>query len=415
MNFRLPLAALTLLAPAASAGQVWVVQDASQLSSAIAAAQHGDIVLLKSGIYASASGFSISDKAVSLVADSGATVDLQGRLLLDSLPATSACVLQRLHVTNAMPNQQVLLANGVSSPLWIEDCTFEGLLLPGAQVTSPAAALLVNCSRAALHGTSFVGAPGKPVNNGGTGLELFQSNVGMNSCTARGGTGSAATSLFVPPAQGGNGVQVSDGFLYAAGTTFEGGTGGDGFAGVNPTPCFAGAPGGAGVRLLQFQFSPPVRLLGAQTIGGAGGAAAGSCAGGPSGLGIMLDGPPTNNVQVLAGSARELDVTSPVREGQSLAWTLSGEPGDLAFLAYSGAANYLYQAGLFGVLHLGAPFFVQYAGVVPAGGQVTGSVPLNDLGPGVDGALLFLQSGYFDGTSARLGAPAAALLLDQAL
>lgn len=414
MPSQFPLATLALLASSASASQVWVVQDAAQLSTAIAAAQNGDIVLLKAGSYALGSGLSITGKAVSLVADSGAAIDWQGRLTLNSLPATAACVLQRLHMTNTTPNQQVLLGNGVSGPLWIEDCTIEGLPVQGAQFASAAAVLLSQCSRAAMHGTAVLGAPGSPVHAGGAGLELFQSYVGLNSCTARGGAGHDATSLFVPSSAGGPGAQVSDGFLFASGTTLEGEQGGDGYAGVSPTPCIAGETGGAGLRLLQFQFSPPVRLLDTQAIGGAGGAAAGDCAGGPSGLGISLDGPPTSNVQVLAGTARELAVTSPVREGETLAWTLSGEPGDLAFLAYSGASVYVYQESLFGVLHLGAPFFVDYAGVVPAGGQVSGGVLVNELGPGVEGALLFLQSGYFDGAAVRLGAPAAVLLLDQA-
>jgi hypothetical protein len=66
------------------------------------------------------------------------------------------------------------------------------------------------------------------------------------------------------------------------------------------------------------------------------------------------------------------------------------------------------------VFALQAPFAVAFAGVVPPSGTQTGGVMLNELGPGVEGALLFVQSGYFDGASVWFGAPSAALLLDQA-
>jgi hypothetical protein len=402
------LAVPWLAIPALAAGKVWVATDTPSLLNALSNSQNGDIVLLKAAAYAHSDDFAISGKAVSLVADSGAAVELQRELTISGAPFGASCLLQGLSLHNTISGEAALTAVGVSAALWIEDCTVRNTLQPGFG-PAPAAAYLVTCTRVVVHASSFTGAdgPSPSISNGSHALDLFQSNVNAFGIDVRGGNGRNATASFAAGA-GSRGLTAMDGQFFAQGSVIRGGNGGAAFAGE---ACQPGGPGGPGANLALFQFPPPMYTLDTLVHGGAGGLGFGPCPAGSAGP--AYEGA-TDNLQTLPGAARELSVTSPVREGQTLAWTLDGAPGDLAFVAYGLAPMNGSLVTAAGVLALQAPFNVAFAGVVPASGSQTGGVPLNELGPGVEGAILFVQSGYFDGTSVWFGAPSAAVLLDQA-
>lgn len=408
MNRQLALPALLALVAPASA-KVWVASDTPSLLAALSSSAHGDIVLLKSGVYTDGADFALAGKAVSLVADAGAVVELQRELVLSNLTVGANCLLQGLRLHNATSGEAALTVVGASAPLWIERCSVQNTLSPGIGPTS-AAAYLVGCQRTVLHASSITGAdgPSPSLSSGAVGLELFQSLVSAYGVDVRGGNGRNANMTFIG-GPGGNALRAMDGQLFAQGSTLSGGNGGNGFAGV---VCQPAGVGGAGADLALFQFPPPAYVLDAQVQGGAGGAGSGPCAGaaaGPAYTGA------TANLHILPGAARELDHASPVREGQPLTWSLDAAPGELAFLAYGLVPNLGWpEVTASGVLALQAPFDLAFVGVVPAGGTQTGGFVLHELGPGVEGAIVFAQSGYFDGASVWFGAPSATLLLDRA-
>lgn len=402
------LAAPLFAALAPAAGQVWVATDTPSLLAALAGSAHGDIVLLKAGVYAHTAPFAISGKAVSLVADAGAVVEFQRQLEVSGNPTGATCLLQGIQLHSTVSAEAALMAVTVSAPLWIERCSVRNASVPGSGPL-PAAAYLVGCQRVVLHASTFIGADGQSAGFlGAYALDLFQSLVSAYGIDVRGGKGRDATASF-SAVSGARGLLAMDGQFFAQGSTIRGGAGGNAFAGV---VCQAAGVGGPGADLLLFQNPPPFHTLDTQVQGGAGGAGSGPCPAGAAGPAYAGS---TANLHTYAGTARELTVTSPVREGQTLLWSLQGVPGDLAFVAYGLAPLLGYpDVTAAGVLALQAPFQVAFAGVVPPSGTQTGGVALNELGPGVEGVILFVQSGYFDGARAWFGAPSASLLLDQA-
>jgi hypothetical protein len=254
--------------------------------------------------------------------------------VLSNLPVSANCLLQGLRLHNTTSGEAALTVVFASAPLWIERCSVRSTLLPGIGPIS-AAAYLTNCQRAVLHASSFTGAngPSPGLANGAAGLDLFQSLVSAYGIDVRGGNGWNANMTFVA-GPGGSALTAMDGQFFAQGSTIRGGNGGNGFAGV---VCQSAGAGGAGAYLALFQFPPPMHVLDTQVLGGAGGAASGPC---PAGSAGPTYAGSTQNLHALPGAARELAVTSPVREGQSIGWTLTAPAGDLAFIAYGVAPNF---------------------------------------------------------------------------
>ena len=146
--------------------------------------------------------------------------------------------------------------------------------------------------------------------------------------------------------------------------------------------------------------------------GGPGGSGSPGCSSGPTGAPIAGVG---GTATALAGPARSFEASSPVREGQSLVLRFRGVPGELVFVAASTALEFAFVPELQGV-RVVAPTQVSFQGVVPAAGVLEKTVPIQDLGAGVEGAVVGLQAAFFAAaTGIHLGPPSVAVLLDASL
>ncbi|MCB9899607.1 MAG: hypothetical protein H6825_16490, partial [Planctomycetes bacterium] len=115
-------------------------------------------------------------------------------------------------------------------------------------------------------------------------------------------------------------------------------------------------------------------------------------------------------------SYRDLDASSPVREGQLLTLDFAGEPGD-ALLLFAGIfGGHVNMIGHQGVFLIAPPLVLPgvFVGVLPAGGLVAAPLVVPEMGPGIEGLDLHLQAVFDDGTTALLGPARVVTLLDAA-
>lgn len=405
MQVRLATLAFPFLATTASAGHVWVVSDSAQFSTAIGAAQNGDIILLKGATYGPQfllPPFSASGKSVSFVADVGANVAIGATLTLENASSATPTLLQGLQFSQFSAIAPLLVVRNMPGAVWIDRCDVAVQFEYPFAFSSMTPALVDNCAALVVHDSSFQGAAGTQLMPGGDGLRVTASNSAFYGCAFQGGSGGEKKA-------GGNGLLLVGGTSFLSGGAFLGGNGDDGwFDPGNPSACFDGAAGGDGLLL---SSAASVKALDIAGAGGNGGTASGICT--PGAAGVAFDSA-NGTLATIATSARGLEVSSPVREGETLTWKLSGQPGELAFLDYGGQPGFLDLPAWNGMLLLAPPFFMAFAGVVPASGELSGSIPIHELGPGVEGAIVWAQSGFFDGASVLQSATSATLLLDQA-
>lgn len=399
----IPACVAALALASAAHAKVHVVANSTEFLAALGSSVSGDVILMKSGLYTSSTGFPFVFKSLSFVADAGADVEFQRQLFLWT-PDTQPLLLQGLRLSPQVAQEPALVVNGSAGTLWIDRCAIHAT--SAASQVLGAAASVANrtiATRSSFDGHSAPGAQGATGIEAGMGFSLY-----VYDCTIRGGAGRAA-SASLAATNGRSAVKLQDCFTLFEGTTVEGGPGGAGHAGA---PCAAGGSGGPGFELLDTHFPPLVQEYASTIAGGAAGPAGGACGTGTPG---PAHAGSTAWVVALAGAARSLEVTSPVREGQPIGWTLTGVPGDVAIVAFGTST----LGGAFGPSPSGAllvvpPFTIFAAGVLPASGILTGSAVLAELGPGIEGVVIAVQALFFDGTSAHFGAPSPTLLLDQA-
>src|SRR4051812_36571211 len=160
---------------AASRADVLVV-DASgggqyvQISAAVAAASSGDTLLVKSGTY---SAFTIDGKSLSVVADSGASVVVDGSMGIKNLTAAQTVVLAGLTSSHASSSSSSfdptfgvgLFVSACQGQVRAQGCQFEGRF----------------GSNSSCFSNTYIGR---------SGVYLVTSpNVAFESCILRGGDG----------------------------------------------------------------------------------------------------------------------------------------------------------------------------------------------------------------------------------
>jgi hypothetical protein len=194
-------------------------------------------------------------------------------------------------------------------------------------------------------------------------------------------------------------------FLALYGSAVQGGVGAPGN--------FFTCDGEVGGDALTLQDASSLVTLGSQLTGGDGGTPfSGSCNAGPPGQPlIVVDG----TVTPLAGSARSLDVVSPVRTDEMVQATLTGLPGDRVWFRYSlaagpGEASRFYD----GEYLLAAPRIKAFSATIPASGQLVVTAPAPALAPGQESLIIHCQAFFRDPTGQRfvLSSPDAVVLLD---
>lgn len=320
-----------LLVPALAARGVVTVDasgggDFSDLQAAVDAAAPGDLLLVRSGAY---SGFAVDGKPLNVVADTGAVVTVAGTVLVENIAAGTQLTLGGLEILIAPPpvtTQQLRILNCDGAVL-VEDTlvrlamdldTFS--LAPLISVSNAASVSLVRCrtddaGHVATKVLGLVSAPGIRVT--GSTLHLFDCDIqGLSSAT----TGVAGES----------GVAIVGGSdVFASGSTFRGGDGGDAF--VNAFfDCFDAGDGG---HALEFVTPGSATLLDTGLLPGEGGEPLLEWACNPPSPGSPVAG--TGTVTMLTLNARAQAIAAPVRDGDLLVATHSGADGDLVLALFS--------------------------------------------------------------------------------
>jgi hypothetical protein len=399
---------LALGAPLAAQAAVWTVGGPggqfADIQSAIHAASDGDVILVQPGFYG---GFTLDAKALVLAVDGDSTARASiGAFEVRNLGPGQSCVIRNFTNSASVfgPNATSQVWN-CAGPVLLEDCEFfDGD--PTLRVGLSAAVTLARCSI-----TGFTYQPVVSIESGHA-LNVTQSAVHVYDCQLVGADGKDGVSYSLQvPLMGEPGAIVDEqSFLYAAGTIFRGGAGGDG-AWAHIGGCVNGANGGAG--LVYKNSTQSAYFHDCVFQGGVGGAPTSACLPGNSGWPAEVK---NATYALLSGRRIVLSSTSPLREGQSgKLELLSGQPFS-AFVFASPLQQPFFNLPWNGTWLLVPPltFLAQ-----PSAGQGYAAVnfSVGELGPGVLAAPLFVQAAVIDGPTltVHLSGPTHVLLLDSSL
>lgn len=413
--------ALALAAPA-SGGVLTVAPSGAaytEIADAVAAASDGDVILVESGGY---SGFAIHAKSVSVVADAGSSVTVHSPVAVRNLASTQTAVLSGLVLSQPWGGTALTLADN-AGPVRVQAVEATG----GQYVFGGAWSALevTNCADTSFAGCAFTG--GGPeygglgfAHSGAVAIRGTASAIALHDCTVRGGHGVFGYSNPPGPITHGQPGQPAAEFVdcqvFARGSSFQGGDGGDGLStGSCPTTPYdyatSGGGGGPGLRATGGSTT----LVAVAALGGAGGIGGTTGCGSQSGSGAAgLPVEPSSIVPV-AAPPMSMSVPAPAREGTVLPLTFQGPAGRRVILATSSAAA---RAPLFqSVLLLRPPLRRLSMGFIPGTGRLDVMLPVPALSPGVDARSLHVQAAFVDsatGTS-TVTSPGVVVILDAAL
>ena len=117
----------------------------------------------------------------------------------------------------------------------------------------------------------------------------------------------------------------------------------------------------------------------------------------------------------IAGSARVLAPIAPAREGGSLTLQFSGQPGDRVYAIWNPSAAWTDAPTLHGLLLIAAPYRRRFLGIADGTGQLTASIPVFELGAGVQGTVNQMQLVGIDAANQSwISGSSAAVRLDAA-
>jgi len=377
----------------AAVGQVWTVDDDgpadfATIGEAVEAAADGDSILVRAGLFGS---WAIDGKSLSVFFEPGA---VSGVVAVTDLARSQRLLLQGMTASGR------LILGSCAGNVWLEDCAINAFAACG--ITNCESVVIVDSTiDSDVASLPFLPSPGAVVSN---------STVHVYDSTFRGAVGVGGShALFCDEglADGGHGMRVDSGFVFASGCTFEGGPGGFGddqgllFNGE-------GTDGGAGIEL---QVGATLELVACQLIGGPAGAGTPGCADGMEGLPLEDHG---GTVAQSRGVARALVGPGVLREGDVADLVFAGEAGDFVFGLASTSASPLAVPGFVGPLHVNFPWALVSLGALPPGGQLLVQLPIGDLPPGVLFLTRYLQPVMVASSGAPfyLGAPAAFTVLD---
>lgn len=388
-----------------STGHVLVVggpRGFPTIQAAVDRAENGDSVLVKSGTYP---GFAIGGKAISVVADTGATVVVDA-VTVDGIPSGLSVLLAGLTI-RASSGSTGLSAVAVAGSLRVEECSIANASdHPAVLLDTDSDVALVMCTIQGSVG-GHAGISGLP---GWAAMQAVSSSVAIQDCVLEGGAGgNAYGDRSGNGGAGGPGILVEGGFAYLSGSDVRGGTGGDGGANYGCTiGGYQGGPGGQGgpaIRVSSAPTSPALVVFGVVATPGAGGPGGidystccynGPCFGdGPDGAaGIPIDAPP-GAAEVLAGSSRRLIAPHVARENRMIAAHAYGQPGDVVQVFASARPQFTYAPQFHGVQLMQLQQSVLLAsGTVPAGGTLDLQLQMPDLES--ESASMFLQAYFRD-------------------
>ena len=410
-----------LIATAAIHAQsVWVVDaagggDFTDLPAAGAAAQDGDVLLIRTGSY---SRLSLIDKGLTLVAEEGEHPVVDGLVVGQLLDEQFVLVrgLEFVEQSGTEDTSCVLLFYNNGS-VWMEDCVIrfsdDGPPAPNSlalRIDMCGAVTLVDCEVIGRTDTSWADSPYAP-----SAMCGVVSWIAAHRTTFVGSKGYPATVVdgaAVPPSAGAAGVMAMGSRVFLYDCEVTGGEGGDG--GFLLDSCIPGADGGLGLTLPSGESDSLVFDAATEIQGGAPGAVGPGCGTGLPGSdvdvvwGVFMSFP-------VDGAPRAMSAPAVVREGQTLDLTFTGGvPGELVLVGLSFGSDYVVNRELAGTVVLAPPVIrALHIGVMPATGPLVASFPVGQL-PLMQGLPLYLQSLHI-GSESNLGTGTATVLLDSAL
>ncbi len=395
------------LAAAAADGAVFTVGPGAfpTIQSAVNASTNGDVVLVKTGMYAA---FTIDGHGVTVVADSGANVATTGVVTIKNVPAGSNVALVRLlmqgQAGGAPVDGRALEIANCAGHVRVEACTIRGLdggpLVNCAVIGEKDAFSAVrtqNCADVAillcdLRGGkamnlfAFPQCDGEPLAGGvgGHGLDAIDSHVTIYDSTLKGGDGGTA---WYYGGNAGDGCRLTTtagavlhSELFASNVVFDGKTkGGDAWD-------YFGVPitGGGGSGLYSAG-STTVRTLDCEFLGGTGGCNLFGC----DGAYPAIVGPNS----VLPGTSKGFGAPRLLREGQTAPFVFAGQAGDAAYLMLSPSMGSVFVPSLRGEFLLASPLVGPLSvGSIPPIGTLAVSLTVPFLPPGILGASVELQA-----------------------
>jgi hypothetical protein len=411
------IAFLALLPLAAGQSQVWTVGGSQPhftgIQSAIDAAADGDTVLVRAGTY---EAFILPGKGLSIVADTGALVNVDGRSEIAHVPPGSSVQLVGLRlrgISGVTQNTAALFARDCGGALRISNCSLQGGhgKSTSSSLGGPSAGReggrFNRCDDVALCSASIAGGAGGGSAGGlpgGAGLIARDSRIALYDCNLSGGRGgNDAQDHAYDGGPGGHAYESPDALAFASGSSFQGGAGGNG--GEEQTDlfgnCISAGAGGDGGHGIFLGSQPPgtalprADLQSCSLAGGAGGFGGPGyqCANGPNGF----PGQPlvvANGVSSSSSTpARKLTVANPVREATRVPLAFTGQPGDVVWLLQSLVPAHTQSPPFEGRLLVQPDFHsrVAFRGVVGANGQLAATLQLGRLPLGTETSVLHVQ------------------------
>lgn len=367
-----------------------------RLQDAIDAAQDGDVLLLGPDTYGSAT---IDGKGLTLMAAPHGPVVIDGTLTVRNTLKGSTTVIGGLTIqgeTLHAVGQPALVIENNKGPVRVFDTLLQGGHGEEYDINygnGGDGVQALDCTQVAFVDCDLIGGNGgyDPTylhyscygGHGGQGLECDSSVVSLYSCSVAGGHGG---DCGFQGGDGGDACNILTNFgIYASGTSFDGGHGGDG-------EDFVWAFGGDGGDGLNVGFSSQAQVLDSSWTGGTPGVAP-VFPGNTGSAGVAQGGLGTLNP--ISGSARRFTWESVVDDTATMNLQVEGEPGDRVFWTQSDRTAYRFNPAVKGVWLVPFPTDLPFMpmGVIPPSGTLTIPVDPPDV-QGSNSAWLFHGQGY---------------------
>jgi hypothetical protein len=418
-RFALPLSVLALFSPLAF-GDVRVIGISGDLTfddlpAAVDAAKEGDAILVADGSY---TGFVIDGKSLSIIAVPGANPEVVGTITVRNLRGSRAVVITGLDVTGAeqaVQSEPAVFLNTNVGAVHFEDCNLTGGA--GSEPFGHDDTFGAGASAVVLHDSLQVAFIKCTIRGGEGGGECCQGFTCVGGDAGHGiDAENSAVAIFdsdliggeggdcgTSGGNGGHAYRGTDLGLVAIGSTFSGGRGGDAW---DFLPIDGAGDGGHGLVTL----SAAVRLRDNDFVGGLTGW---SCCGAAPGVPGSSMFPTLSQEPLLS---RVFETPSTLRSDDLLLpITVTGEPGEMAFVSYSTTAQHNYLAPYTGTLLI--PMDGRFPGVplgqIPISGVLNSAIRV----PAVifqEHRQLFLQGATMQpGRPSLLGTPMHVLLLNR--
>ncbi len=346
------------------------------VEDAIASASPGDVVLIRSGTYGSV----LVDRPLSLVADTGANVELER--IVARFDQDGELVLHGLRIAPLF-GATLDLAD-LDADVWVQDCDVRG----GNELLGAGGGPAFTIS--ACRNVSFVDsvAWGGLLSDSSPSLaaSVASSTVYLFGTQIVAADGNDGAPLFDPPDPGADALRATASVVHCERADVRGGSGGDG------GPFCQGAAGGDGIVLAG---ASELRLLASTIAAGAGGSSNPPCAPGADGSAIV---PGNGTVRTFADAPRSLVADPVLREQESATFDAFGASGDVVLLGLSLVGAPAFVPGV--PTPLLVPPFPQTSlvvlGVVPSSGTLTQVFTTPDLAPAASARTLHAQAAAVD-------------------